>query len=89
MRHASRIMRYALCVMRDAFQECAILPAMSPEPKKPEPKGTIDAFRLLPQSFGRLTVQSTTLNSLPRDAFKSRLERKSATTPPPARQSRD
>ena len=60
---------------------------MPPERRKPEPKGSIAAFRLLPQPFGRLAVLSTTLDSLPRDAFKPRAERKSATTPPPARQS--
>ena len=66
-----------------------ILPAMPPDPKKPESKGSIDTFRLLPQPFGRLTVLSTTLNSLPRESFKLHSEPKSATKPPPARQSRD
>jgi hypothetical protein len=61
------------------------------KPVKPDTKGSIDAFKIQPQSFGRLTVVATTLatGGLPQEAFKPAGERKSATTPPPARQSRD
>ena len=64
---------------------------MPDAPKKPETKGSIDAFRILPQSFGRLTVVATTLatGGLPQEAFKPAGERKPATKPPADRRSPD
>ena len=64
---------------------------MPADPKKPESKGAIEAFRIHPQPFGRLTVVATSLatGGLPTEAFKAAGERKSATKPPPDRQSRD
>ncbi len=60
---------------------------MPTEAKKPEPKGSIEAFKILPQPFGRLPVVAATLvtGGLPQEAFKATGERKSPTTPPPSR----
>ena len=64
-------------------------PAMSNEPKRPEPKGTIETFKIRTQPFGRLSVVAASLTTLPQEAFKPVGERKSATKPPPGRQLRD
>jgi hypothetical protein len=60
---------------------------MANDAKKPELKGSIEAFKILPQPFGRLPVLATTLvtGGLPQEAFKATGERKSPTTPPPSR----
>lgn len=57
------------------------------ELKRAESKGSIDSFKLIPQSFGRLPVIAATLvtGGLPQEAFKSSAERKPATKPLPDR----
>ncbi len=62
---------------------------MSDEKKKPEPKVSIETFKILPQPFGRLTVLASSLatGGLPQDAFKATGERKPSTKPPVVRQS--
>ena len=66
---------------------CGILRPMAADPKRPEPKASIEAFKILPQSFGRLPVLAATLvtGGLPQEAFRATGERKSATKPLPDR----
>jgi hypothetical protein len=58
---------------------------MTDKTKKPETKGAIDAFRMIPQPFGRLTVVAHTLatGGLPQEAFKPSGAPKSSKKHPP------